>query len=231
MPMYSDHPLHLGHLKPIASGNNRDVFAHPDDPELIIKIIKPATIDKHSGADASWKKNQFRRFKHYHTFLRECEEHIASHLDPGGKPDFTHTVVGFVTTDLGLGLVTKAERGADGGYARTLADLIARGSFDDEAREALEQFKHDFFESGVIITDVNLRNLVYSHHPEKGSRFVVIDGYGEKNIIPFNSIFKWCHRRSKRKRVNRLTRAVARELLRREKSAEGSPHQGAATHS
>jgi hypothetical protein len=205
----------LSHLTPIAGGNNRDVFAHPDDADLLIKTVKPTALEKRSSPDAHWTKRLFRRYKHYHTFLRECQEHIACRLDNKGIPDFVHTVVGFVDTDRGLGLVTRAERDQSGAYAMPLAKLIADGLFDLQAREALEKLKRSFLESAVIVTDFSLKNLVYAYHETRGHHFVVIDGYGEKNIIPFNSTFKWCNLRSKRKRVARLDLAVQREINRR----------------
>lgn len=199
---------------PIASGNNRDVFVHPDDSDLLIKTVKADALEKRSSPDAHWTKRLFRRYKHYQTFLRECQEHIVSHLDKGGVPDFMHTVVGFAETDRGLGLVVRAERDREGNHAKTLAQLIAQGLYDHKAKAALEKFKSDFLESDVIVTDLGHGNLVYAYDEKRGSRFVVIDGYGEKNIIPFNSSFRWCNLRSKRKRVTRLGNSVERAIRR-----------------
>ncbi|MCX6865641.1 MAG: YrbL family protein [Verrucomicrobia bacterium] len=194
------------------SGNNRDVFAHPEDPDLLIKTVKPEALAKRSGPQAHWSKHLFRRYKHYLTFLRECQEHIVSHLDGDRVPDFVQTVIGFVETDRGLGLVTRAERDRAGAYAKTLAQLIAAGHYDDEARQALEKFKQSFLSSSVIVTDLNVKNLVYSYSAECGAHFVVVDGYGEKNIIPLNSSFRWCNLRSKRKRVKRIEFLVERAI-------------------
>lgn len=202
----------LSHLTPIASGNNRDVYAHPEDADLLIKTVKPEVMERRAGPDAHWSKRLFRRYRYYQTFLRECQEHIVSHLDAAGIPDFMHTVVGFVETDRGLGLVTKAERDPSGNYAKTLAKLIEEGLYDDTARQALERFKQRFLESDVILTDLGLKNLVYAYTDGRDPRFVAIDGYGEKNLIPFNSSFRWCNLRSKRKRVTRLGRTVERTL-------------------
>lgn len=206
------HRILLNDRTPLASGNNRDVFIHPDDADLLIKTIKPEAVEKRASGNASWTKHLFRRFKHYLGFLRECQEHIVSRLGDEPIPDFVHTVVGFVDTDRGLGLVTRAERDHTGAYARTLAQLIEKGIFDEDAKAAFEKFKQSFLSSRVIVTDTNLRNLMYSHDPEIGYHFVLIDGYGEKNLIPFNSTFQWCNLRSKRKRIARLERAVVRYI-------------------
>jgi hypothetical protein len=211
----------LNHLTPIASGNNRDVFVHPENADLLIKTVKPEALEKRSSPDAHWSKRLFRRYKHYQTFLRECQEHLVSRLDDDGVPDFVHNVVGFVDTDRGLGLVTRAERDQSGGFAKTLARLIAEGLYDDEAKQAMESFRQAFLQSEVIITDLGHGNLVYAYRKDRGHHFVVIDGYGEKNLIPFNSWFRWCNRRSKRKRVIRLGNSVARAIQRREDAARG----------
>jgi hypothetical protein len=205
-------PILLNCRTPIASGNNRDVFAHPDDTDLLIKTVKPEALEKRSGPEARWTKFLFRRYKHYQTFLRECQEHIVSHLDSERLPDFIHTIVGFVQTDRGLGLVTRAERDRSGAYAKTLAKLIAEGLFDEEAQLALEKFKQAFLESSVIVTDLSIKNVVYAYNQKSGSHFVVIDGYGEKNIIPLNSSFRWCNLQSKRKRIKRIELSVERAI-------------------
>lgn len=200
----------LNHLTPIASGNNRDVFVHPENADLVIKTVKPEALEKRSSPDAHWTKRLFRRYRHYQNFLRECQEHIVSRLDPAKIPDFVHTVVGFVDTDRGLGLVTRAERDKAGNYAKTLAKLIDEGLYDDEAKRAMERFLQAFLESDVIITDLGHGNLVYAYSEGRGNHFVVIDGFGEKNLIPFNSWFRWCRQRSKRKRVIRIGNSIKR---------------------
>lgn len=213
----------LNHLTPIASGNNRDVFSHPDDADLLIKTVKREVLEKRNSPDASWNKRLFRRYKHYQNFLRECQEHLVSRLDEYGLTDFVHTVVGFVDTDRGVGFVTRAERDQSGGYAKTLLKLIEEDRFDDEARRAFERFKEDFLASPVIVTDLSTRNIVYSYSGPNGPRFVLIDGFGEKNLIPFNSAFRWCHMRSKRKRLMRLVKAIQRAIDSRNQQALKSP--------
>ena len=204
-------PIYLKNATPVASGNNREVFLHPDDPGLLIKTMKQESIDKHSGTDAPWTKKLFRRYKHHITFLRECQEHIVSRLDLGKPPYYLHSIVGFVDTDRGLGLVTRAVLDRTGNHAKNLQYLLKNGLFDDEARAAFDRFKADFIESRVIVTDMGMRNLLYAYNEVLGPHFVIIDGYGEKNLIPFNSLSPWCNRRSKKKRFARLERAITRE--------------------
>jgi hypothetical protein len=209
--------IELSHCQPIASGNNRDVFAHPDDPDLLIKVVKPEAYARRATRRAGVRTG-FRRFRQYLPFLRECQEHIVSRLDAGGVPDFVQTVVGFVDTDRGLGLVVRAERDRSGAYARTLAKLVAEGAYDAEAQQAVERYLAAFQASDVIVTDMGAKNLVYAWSEKHGAHFVLIDGYGEKNFIPFNSLFKWFLRRSQRKRVRRFRLSLARAIRKREEA-------------
>lgn len=198
--------LALASHKPIASGNNRDVFAHPENPEWVIKTSKARAWA--SNPDLPWRKRLFRRYRYYNTFLRECQEHIVGRLDGQPAPTFLHTVIGFVDTDLGLGLVTRAERDRSGAYAKTLLQLIKDGEYDAEAQAAFKRFIADFLASDVIITDLGMKNILYAYGNDLGFHFVAIDGFGEKNILPFNSLFRFCNQRSKQKRIKRLGLAV-----------------------
>jgi hypothetical protein len=215
--------IQLAPCTPIAGGNNRHVYAHPADPALLIKIVKPDAYARRSGPEGSWTKRWLRRYKQYLGFLRETQEFLASQLDEGGRPYWVQTVVGFAETDLGLGFVTRAERDRTGAYARTLAQLIADGAYTAEARQALNRFLDSFLASRVIVTDLGIKNLVYAYSPEHGDHFVLIDGYGEKNFLPLNSYCPWLHQRHKRKRVARFHLAIARALRRRAESAAPRP--------
>lgn len=206
--------INLSCETPIASGNNRDVFCHPHDPELLIKTIKPDVIEKREGEQSSWTKSRFRRYRFYTNYLRECQEHVVARLDADGVPPFMQQVCGFIDTDRGLGLVTRAERNASGGYAATLQQLIQENRYDETVQQALQKFIEQFFASRVIVTDLSIKNLVYSFRDVQHPHFVLIDGYGEKNLIPFNSLSSWCHMRSKKKRVARLHLAIARAIAR-----------------
>jgi hypothetical protein len=207
-------PIQLDRCQLLAQGNNREVYVHPADPDLLIKVIKPEVRARRAASNRFSTKRWKRRYRHYLGFLRECQEHLVSRVDGDAPPLFQQQLVGFVETDRGLGLVTRAERDRSGAYARSLRSLIEDGRFDGEARLALEACIQAVLASRVILTDLSPQNLVYAYSPEHGSHFVVIDGYGEKNFIPLNSLFACCHRRSKRKRIARLRQDVQAALER-----------------
>jgi hypothetical protein len=106
--------------------------------------------------------------------------------------------------------VSRAVRDRDGILAPTLRKLLEAGRFDDKARRHLDEFFDWLLRSVVIIGDLNAGNLVYGYDPANGDHFVVIDGIGDKNIIPLSSMSLRLNRMSKERRIRRINEEIAR---------------------
>ncbi len=188
----------------VAAGHTRNVYRHPDDPSLLVKVIRPSAIEERYGRGAPWYKYKRRRYRHLIAYLREVREHIAVHAIGDRHPPFLQKIVGFVDTDLGLGLVVEAVKARDGSFAPTLADLARQGRVDDAILQKLDVFLNEMIRSPVIVADLNLYNLVYGYTPEGGDHFVLIDGLGHKNIIPLELMSSFINRWSKARKADRL---------------------------
>ena len=127
-----------------------------------------------------------------------------------GDAHFLQSVVGFVGTDMGLGLVLRAVRGRDGRPAPSLETLICERRFTDAARHDLETFIEHLRNSGVLIADFNAGNIVYGYDDVHGDHFVLIDGLGEKTLIPVKSMSRLLNRYSKWKHFRRLRAEIER---------------------
>lgn len=203
--------LELKNREPLNKGHSRLVFEHPDDPTLIVKVIRPDVVEDRFGKGTPWYK-RLRRYGRFLSYAREAQEFIAVHNAHGNSPPFLQRVVGFVETDYGLGLITGAVRGRDGSIAPSLAMLIDSGRFDAEAQANLAAFIEEILACDVIISDMNLGNLVYAFDEERGDHFVLIDGLGNANLFPFKILSRRINRRSKRKRCERLHARIDRRL-------------------
>src|SRR5690606_26161436 len=117
----------LKDVTPVASGSIRDVYRHPDDPKLLIKVVRPSTRDAKFGKGRPWHKLVQRRYRHLISYLREIREHIAQHAMGSEHPYFLQRIAGLAETDLGLGLVVEAAFGRDGNYAPTVGTLVKQG--------------------------------------------------------------------------------------------------------
>lgn len=198
----------LSDRKPLASGSTRAIYVHPDDADLLIKVMRPEIIDQRYGSGRPWYKGQ-RRYRHFISYLREVREEIALRAQCGGRhPKCLQKVVGFVDTDLGLGLVVEAVRDKGGALAVPLPKLIQQGRFDDRAQADLEACLAELLDLPVVIGDLHGANLVYAWNEEHGNHFVLIDGVGCKTLIPVNRLSQMINRYSKRRMFERLMTRV-----------------------
>lgn len=200
--------LRLREYEPIASGALRYVFQHPHIPELLVKVIRPPAVE-HYQRQQSWWQKPFRRYQHFSHLLREVREHFVSRLAVDQAPSLLQNLVGFVDTDYGLGTMVVAERSRHGGLAPTLQDLVESGLYDDQVAHNFEVFTQRFLNSKIIAMDLNPANLVYAFREDRGDYFSIIDGLGEKTLIPIHSLSPFFNRRCKQRRIDRLRAFIA----------------------
>jgi hypothetical protein len=198
----------LKEKQPFASGGHFLVFTHPANSAYVIKAVKPE-YNYNNISRFSLRKFLFRRYKHYVDCVRIVTGIIPAYLGNDKHPDFLQHFYGFEITDLGLAIVAKAERDQAGGYAPTLKKLLEEGKFDDTAQKELEIFFEELLGSAVVVSDLSADNIVYSWNDEKGkSRFVLIDGLGEKNTIPLRTYFSFFNYRAKLRGIKRIRRKI-----------------------
>lgn len=205
--------MELSGLVPLASGRKRLVFTHPEDPSLVIKVMRPEFRRQNPGPASRWSTLGLRYYFSVN-FLRELREFVALRFEDNVAPRFLHQVVGFAETDLGLGLVSVALRGRDGNYAPTLKTLIEQAMIDARVVSDLERFCHEIAGSRVVVGDLHIGNIVYADDPEEGSRFVLVDGIGDKTFVPLLRMSALLNRRSKARKIARLWQVLERMAAR-----------------
>ncbi|WP_049623500.1 YrbL family protein [Frateuria defendens] len=178
--------LALRHLAPIASGHLRRIFQHPAEPDLLVKVMREDAIAER-WTNAPWYRRRSRTGP-YAGFVREFKEYVASRHYALHRPSPLARVAGLADTDLGLGLVVEKVRGADGGLAPTLDAWVRRDGFTPAMQAALDDFLASMLEHNVIAGDLHAWNVVHGVDSRGGPRLVMIDGFGEKNIIPHCSM-------------------------------------------
>ncbi|MEO0509042.1 MAG: YrbL family protein [Verrucomicrobiota bacterium] len=207
----SNAELELTNLTPLNKGNSRLVFEHPNDSRWLVKVLRPDLMSTRYGPDAPLRKRR-RRYGFYRSFIREIQEYVAVYASMGKTPYFLQTVAGVVETDLGLGLVSKAVLGRNGKLAPSIGTLISSGAFDEAVLHDLEKFLENILACDVVISDMNAGNLVYAYSQEHGNHFVLIDGLGNANFLPFKLLSRQINHRSKRNRFERLKNRIATRL-------------------
>lgn len=211
--------LQLKESEAVGKGHSRLVFRHPDEPRWVVKVIRPDVIEERFGGGISWYKFK-RRYGRYISYVREIQEYIAVWSEQGAALSFLQKVIGLVDTDLGLGLVLEAGLDREGNLAPHVAALIERGEFTSKVRGDLEAFMRQLESCDVIVSDMNVGNMVYAYTEELGDHFVLIDGLGVNNILPLKTLSRRLNLRSKRKRFARLYMRIGQRL---EKAGHAMP--------
>lgn len=198
--------LALSQQQHFACGKKRLVFAHPDDPTLVIKVMRPdyAASRRKVPLWGAARKDYYC----IHMVLRELREHIEARLAADRLPDFLPPVEGLADTDLGPGLIVSAVRGRDGDFAPTLAQLIETGRVDTRLIADLERFCEQVEASSLVIGDLNPHNVLYGYSRARGSHFMLVDGLGDKTLVPLLKMSRVLSRRSRARKTRRLIDAV-----------------------
>ncbi len=199
----------------VAQGKRCSVYSHPEYTNLLVKV---ANFDPQKRN--SFKNKLLGRFSsisHYRLtkyYIRELIESIRLRRHKEyTPPSCLQQVIGLVDTNFGLGLVVFAERGRDGHYAKTLKSYIQANQFDSLMQKKLMEFYESLLACDIAVSDCGLRNLVYAYNSVDGDHFVLIDGIGEKNLIPFLRMSAFLRQLSRQKHFKSLKKSVDESLM------------------
>lgn len=205
----------------VANGGRCFVFRYPGDDHLLIKVANPKFLRRNRLKDRLIRRipaiNRYRLSKCY---IRELIESVRlKFTDHDASVISLQQVVGLVDTNYGFGLVVRAERDKEGRYAKTLKTLIQTRQFNTEIQQKLETFCQMLAHCDVAISDCAPPNVVYAYHETEGYHFVLIDGIGEKTLIPILRLSAYLRKKSRLTQIKRLKQRVAFDLM-------IVPHQG-----
>lgn len=190
-----------------AQGGEKYVFIHPQNKSLLVKVLNKSFIDH---MNKNWPiTTSLRRHKYYWSYINEIVEYLFMHQEHMEQQKFLQTFIGVTPTSLGLGLVYKAIKTADGELAPTLRTLIRTGRFQDRHQKAFDEFVAWLNEQYLIVRDLALQNLVWD---ESEQCFVLIDGIGARRLPSLRCYICWYNRHGNRKRTRKLTTRLHNEL-------------------
>jgi hypothetical protein len=181
----SDHDL-------IAEGHERRVYRHPEaNRALLVKTVIPRRR-RHA-----WLRS-FGPNMLYESFRREVRAYLEAVSEEGGQPRHLQTIVGFVPTNMGLGMAVESVGQTDEAVGRTLEALATEGRSPD-ITAALDRFCRWVTRTRVVVHDLNPRNIVLGRED-----FVLVDGFGTRTLVPVREYSPWLNRQSGAKRAAAL---------------------------
>lgn len=177
--------LTLSDKKPIFEGLTRSVFINDKNPDYLIKIPSQAWQKKLS-CFSSWRR--FRKSVDINSpNMRELKEYMHHFNTPELATAEKHLlqIVGLIATDIGWGLVVKAERDQFGNYAKPF------GQYKNEIplyKNEISEFIAWVKSTKIVCYDLKFDNIVLSWRNNKPT-LVLIDGIGENGIFALRHWF------------------------------------------
>ncbi|MCY1197213.1 MAG: YrbL family protein [Achromobacter veterisilvae] len=180
--------LDLRQVTIAAAGSERDVYLHPTDRSLLIKIINRARIDE-VGRKRPWHK-RFQREDAHRVFIAEIVEYIATTVRQRADQGNTlmARIAGVVLTSQGLGLVVERIVDVRGDLAPTLRQVVAQQGFGPELRVLVHEFFMGLIDAHVIFNDVSASNIVLGFNADGRKGLYLVDGFGSKQLLP---LYAW----------------------------------------
>ncbi|WP_430252379.1 YrbL family protein [Neorhizobium sp. DAR64860/K0K1] len=196
--------------QPVASGSTRDVFRHPTDRSLLIKVNKAAPSPRRFFRRWSVLKAVRRVYKNVVPLRRELGEYSRMKAYEAETKRHLQRFSHLVMTDRGVGLVVRASRRLDGTLALTLRKIIQLGIYDKAIDTRMREFLDWYEKSGIVAADVHLDNIVFD---ETLDSIVLIDGIGDKTFIPLRAWFPIVNKLYKRSRARKIRDEIAYRFM------------------
>jgi hypothetical protein len=146
----------------IGVGGDREVWRHPADPTLCIKVPRPDVTRAQNEIDF-----------HYSRCLAG-RNIVGPHLTQ---------VYGWAETNRGRGLVVELAQQPDGTPCPTLSAALCSGLITQEEGAALVDEAFDWLiAQGVIMADCGLSNFLVRLSPQGRYHLVIVDGLGARHF-------------------------------------------------
>lgn len=155
--------------------------------------------------DSDKQKISYRNYHRYFKYLTsEIAEYARLQLYRYSSTHMIQQIIGFANTNLGMGLIVKAEKDKDGTLAPTLGYLIENSLLHGSARHHFELFLQQLSQIDICVSELTLQNIVYAHSSEHGNYFVLIDGTEDNCFIPLGFYSKFCRTSRRKKKIRNL---------------------------
>ncbi|WP_170482582.1 YrbL family protein [Ruegeria arenilitoris] len=194
--------IDLSNRTVLRESQNYKIYDHPHFEGVLLKV----RIDK--PRDRFFKRYSTIRYGNLRQWQREANEYLAA-LNRG-CPEIERLAAfyGYAKTSEGPAIAVEKMTGADGNLAKTVSDELRQFSKEDPRRKALmkelDELLTDLENGRILVGDISRQNIVRAQ--ERAGKMVVIDGLGERTLLPLTVISDWAFRKSAARRRERMMR-------------------------
>lgn len=174
----------------VGQGTIKNVYQHPHDPHKVIKTIRPELVADDGGFASQGPRRRALFQGAYRQFRRHLLQYLQLCKSTRGSGQFSfpiETPTGLIGTTEGLGLITEKVIAPDG-KCWTLHNLATGPGLEDKHLRALVRFFDDCVRLHVVFGEVNAAGLMYTESRNDRPEFVLVDGIGEKLLIPVRAM-------------------------------------------
>jgi hypothetical protein len=177
----------LSGLEPVASGQDRLVYLHPDYPDVLFKVLRDPAGRPMPRTFRGITQRLFPSVR-YRPIRKEYEAYLAllpRMAGQSGEIPITH-LYGLCQTDLGP--ATMVERIGDQTHpvGESLRTMALDGTFDAAMVPLLNDFAERLLRWQVRTTDMTMQNIVLGLRAGR-RQFVLVDGIGDVFAIPIRT--------------------------------------------
>lgn len=191
--------IQLKNKEILAQGANRVCYIHPEDPNKILKIIKPGNNTRKKKRQSSWFK-KLRPESSFNDNIQEFKD--FKWMETHKKDIYRHFPIfyGFEETDLGNALsVELIKIHPEKIESLSMENYLKTYGFTKEILKALDELSIFLYENVIITRDLRAFNILIRYHNNK-IQLVIVDGLGNSDFLPLsNYIPFWGRLKIKRK--------------------------------
>lgn len=198
--------IDLSDFQPLRASRNYRIFQHPAIDCALLKVRVDEPVRHHAVP-----RFAERRYGNLRQWNREANEYLAALNRKCPEIERLAHFMGYAATSLGPALIVEKLTGPDGDLAPTLeSERVAALNDPEKSKQLHSEFLElmDDLERGrIIVGDLSFDNIVRAE--ERSGKLVVIDGVGERVLIPLTLFSDWAFRQSIQRRRARMAKEFA----------------------
>ncbi len=177
--------------KPVLrESQNYKIFDHPEIEGALLKV----RTDK--PKNRWFKRYSEKRYGNLRQWNREANEYLAAMSRGCPELDRLAGFYGYAQTSEGPAIAVEKMTGPDGDLAQTFSQEMALYREGDPKRlellQEIDELMTDLERGRIVVGDISRQNVVRAQ--ERGGRLTVIDGVGERTLIPLTLFSDWAFR-------------------------------------
>ncbi|TMV10349.1 hypothetical protein FGK63_04630 [Ruegeria sediminis] len=185
--------IDLGGASPLRTSRNYKIYDHPSVPGALLKVRSDKPVRKHLVPRyGEWRYGNLRQWN------REANEYLAALHRGCPEIDRLARFMGYERTSEGPAMVVEKMTDPQGNLAPTVREEETGMPAGDPRRKEilaeLMELVDDLERAGIIVGDLSTDNIVRAQ--ERGGRLVIIDGLGERVLLPITLFSRYAYRKS-----------------------------------